>query len=308
MNRTSLPQNIYYNAFFVIAILWSISACTDSTATSSPQEDVALPSPLPHFAYDLENPDTSFSLSNKLVEISGLSLTSKDENSLWAINDEQGNLYQLDASSGEIINTIDFGKKADYEGVEAVGDTIYIVKSSGTLYACAFQDSLFKKKYDTPLKTENDVEGLGYDRTNHRLLLACKAKAGKDIKEARAIYAFDIKTKQLLSDPAFIITYETIKSFVKTYYKEEWSLCKRAENFAPSAIAIHPKTGETYVLSSKGKMLCVLDEIGTLKNIQFMNPRNIRQPEGLCFQSDGTLWMSSEGAGAKAKLFRFGIK
>jgi len=54
----------------------------------------------------------------------------------------------------------------------------------------------------------NDAEGLCYDVPNNRLLLAYKDSAGKEreLKDEKAIYAFDLNTKTIVPTPLAIIT------------------------------------------------------------------------------------------------------
>ena len=78
--------------------------------------------------------------------------------------------------------------------------------------------------------------------------------------------------------------------------------------FSPSAIAVHPKTGQMYVLSSVGKILVVLDAKGNVQKVEKLDKSEYRQPEGLCFAKDGTMYMSSEGKGGKARIYRFDMR
>ena len=73
--------------------------------------------------YDFENPLTSVVLPVKLEEISGLAYNSTRRNILCH-NDEKGVIYELDATSGNILSETKFGGKKDYEGIEMVDEHI----------------------------------------------------------------------------------------------------------------------------------------------------------------------------------------
>ena len=117
------------------------------------------------FPYNLSKPDVELKLSKKLTEISGLSLT-EDQEQFIAINDEQGKLFFLDIEEGKLLAEEKFHKKGDYEGLEAVGEKIYIAKHNGTIYEyveTTKDERPTPKAYNTFLNEKNDVEGLGYD-------------------------------------------------------------------------------------------------------------------------------------------------
>ncbi|HHM20508.1 MAG TPA: hypothetical protein ENJ20_00665 [Bacteroidetes bacterium] len=284
---------------------------TDTNKTA-PHQKEATPPPY-HFPYRLTEPDTVVKLSKKLVEISGLSL-SPDGQSLIAVNDEKGKIYFLDKRTGKILEEVRFGKSGDYEGIESVGKKIYIVKSNGTLYRV--KDLKKKKpatkKYDTSLRAKHNVEGLTFDPDHNRLLLACKGKAGegKDMQGKRAVYGFDLSTRQLSEQPVYLIDRDVIREHFRSGNIAETLLDVFAPEyapgaFAPSGIAILPKTSDICIISSVGKLFIVLSSSGEVKYIEKLDASVFVQPEGICFDKNGTLYISSEGRGRKAKLFRF---
>ena len=75
-----------------------------------------------------------------------------------------------------MIEEIQFHKDGDYEGIEIVGDKVYVIKSTGTIYEVTNPGTKEqqRKKFNSFLSKENDVEGLAYDKKNNRLLVACK--------------------------------------------------------------------------------------------------------------------------------------
>lgn len=269
--------------------------------------------------YQLDTPDKTFVMPPELIEISGLGL-STDGRYLLAVQDEAGTVYWLDRVSGELKRTTKFAGKGDYEGIEMVGEEIFVVKSSGTIYQILPNGGAYDifKKYNFALGAENDVEGLAYDPIGHRLLLACKAQAetqsaANDPK--RGIYAFDLYTMQLGEKPAVVILRNDLLDFLqqKSSSKDQHQLLERfkkedAESFAfaPSAIAVHPQTGHWYILSSVGKTLLVLDKNGKIVHFIKLKKKIHSQPEGLCFDQEGTMYIANEGkGGAPGKIHVF---
>jgi uncharacterized protein YjiK len=275
-----------------------------------------------NFEYRLNEPDETFKLPSILVEISGLGMSESGE-FLYAVQDEKGIIFKLSKKTGEILEEVNFHKDGDYEGIEVVGDKVYVVKSTGTIYEVSNlgQPTQQMKKTNTFLTAQNDVEGLGYDRKNNRLLIACKGipatgESFEIIRYKKVIYGFDLATGVLGLEPVYTIQLEDIRNYLeqntgmREYEKlvEFFSAGKENLTFNPSAIAIHPLTNEVYVVSSSGKVLVILNEAGKVVHIEKLEKEIHTQPEGLVFDKDGTLYISNEGKGKKATIHRFAVK
>ena len=286
----------------------------EGTESQAPPEK-----PLPYpFPYRLNDPDDTFLLSHDLVEISGLGL-SDDGMHLLAVNDEDGYIFYLQPDNGEVAKRLKFSGPGDYEGIEMVDGTIFVVRSDGALFEVVNpgqedQNPLIHKTF---LTSEQDVEGLCHDPATGHLLLACKGKAGKgkDFKGKRAVYAFDLAAKLLLPEPRFLIDREDLLLWaqeghysITRKFAEAFEPGLAADAFAPSGIAVHPLSKDYYILSSTGKKLVVLNTNGELLHIEPLAPSLHRKPEGICFFPDGTLFISNEGKGGSAKLMRFGMR
>lgn len=261
---------------------------------------IAPPDTLP---YDLHNPSFIINLvSEDLKEISGLSPT--DSAGIFlAIADEKGEIFFIDgAGGGAILRKVFFRDKGDFEGVEMVGKCLYSVKSDGNVFeiGCWETDSPHIVEYKTPLKKSDDVEGLCYDAKRFALLLACKQNP--DSAGLRRIYAFDLKTKQLSDKPVYTIDPEVLNRMVPPDGDKN-------RYISPSGIAIHPKTGDVYVISSAQKRLAVLDyQNGTIRYGVRLDKKLLPQPEGIAFDADGNLYLSSEGKKGEGLVLKFDYK
>ncbi len=253
-------------------------------------------------SYAYHQPSRVFTLHSDLVEISGLTFDAP-RNEWIVVNDEKGKLFVLDGKNGKIKEDIPFHKDADFEGVELVNNSIWVLKSNGKLFELIPDD---KGSYDTPLSYDNDVEGLGFDADAQVLLLACKEKAlEKDHKKNhKVIYAFDLDDKSFIKTPYLIIDWDDLKDFLNEYDPND-KLKDRARLFAPSAIAKHPISKQLYVLSARGSLMLVFNQELQVEEVVFLDEAKIPQPEGICFKPDGTLCISTEGQKDKAKLFVF---
>lgn len=293
--------------FLLSLLFWSCIYC------SSGEKPVANPD-LP---YQANVPDKTLEMPKELDEISGLSL-SGDGKYLVAVQDEKGIIFYLDKNTGKVVREVKFWEDGDYEGIEAVGKDVYVVKSSGTIYQVS-NDGKDVQKYNLGLGSENDVEGLAYDAKNNRLLLACKAQAGKgaEYHQKRGIYAFDLNKKTLSPEPVLMIDGKEVQQYLQqmdpsddlTKLLEAFSSDKEDLSFAPSSIAIHPKTGDWYILSSASKMILVLNPEGKIQYIEKLKKKIHAQPEGLCFDTDGTMYISNEARnGEPGKVYVFKAK
>jgi uncharacterized protein YjiK len=269
------------------------------------------------FPYQLGKPDHSWELPGKLKEISGLSFINKFK--VACVQDEKGNIYIFDLRSGEIEQKIDFEDDGDYEGIEVVGEDAWVLKSNGTLFEVAnfLKDETPKvRKYATELTGKNDAEGLGYDPLNNNLLLACKGHPfveDKKGKEFKAIYNFSLDHKKLDLNPFFLIVMDTVK-----YYKNYNTMTqlgvelmafisdsKGDVSFQPSGIAVHPESGNFYIIASVGNLLIVYSRDGTMLAMIKLRNKYFKQPEGIGFCPDGSLFISNEEDEDPACILKF---
>jgi uncharacterized protein YjiK len=241
--------------------------------------------------YDFTNAQVEAKpLPGELREISGLSHS--PEGHLFAHNDEQGIIYQINPSNGEILKRIVFGGGLfkDFEGIAIADGRFFIVVSDGTLYEfeTGTTDDRFDikadvKKYETPLTRSNDIEGLCYDPTTHALLLACKEDPGKGYGKSRAVYAFPLRDMKLESEPRFLIDLNELKETFKL------------RSFKPSGIEYHPKSGTFFVLSSNEPSLIEMSAEGTILGVVQFPPSVHEQPEGIAIGPAFDVTIANEG-------------
>ncbi|MCB9330083.1 MAG: hypothetical protein H6574_03295 [Lewinellaceae bacterium] len=291
--------------FWCLAIFIT-GACnsTDRATTTAPESDFALP-------YALDAPDVVKDLPASLREISGLSLAPNGRQ-LVTVNDEQGVLYFLNPETGAIESKQVFGKPNDYEGIATIDSTVYVVSSKGTIYQVKSDTQTVH--YPTPLNGSFDVEGLCYDAIQNRLLIACKGRAGKGDRflHKKAIYAFDLNKMKLRDEPAYLIDRNEIarwKGGSGTLFariNEFLSTDQAPSAFGPSGLAVCPIDGNLYIVASVGKALAVVRPDGSLAWVQRLPASRFQQPEGICFDAQGRLYISSEGKnGIPGRIFRF---
>src|SRR5689334_5371163 len=81
--------------------------------------------------YDLNHP-IKINLPSELDEISGINYYPKDT-SIFAISDATGWLYKIYPDKKTPVEKWKFGKNEDYEDLQLVDSTFYILSSSGNI-------------------------------------------------------------------------------------------------------------------------------------------------------------------------------
>jgi len=232
-----------------------------------------------------------------LAEISGIVF---HQESIWAVNDEVGSLFQVDIQTGNILKKKSFGKKGDYEDLVIIGSSAWVLKSNGDLYQVKDFESEnpVSEIYEFPLMQERDFETLLHQKNSNSLLLICKNCDRDKGKSESSIFRFDLEKMEFNPEP-----YGKIK-------KSDWSEILSKDQLknlkiAPSAIAIQSKTGKLYMISHTGKWLMATDYEFNPKKIYFLDPEVFPQPEGITFDHLGNLFISIESKAGNPYILKF---
>jgi uncharacterized protein YjiK len=259
--------------------------------------------PYARTGYDVNSPDETIVLPGILHEISGL--TRIDDNNFACIQDEKGIIFFYNLSAKGITRQIPFSKKGDYEGIARAGDTLFVLESDGILYEVDNfdTDSIVVMPFTSGVDSKNS-EGLCFDRKNDRLLIAPKENPlkGPGSKNKREIYGFSLRSMKLEDEPVFMFDIDSLKDYAEyngvdlhVKGKKQKSSSKTIIKFRPSAIGIHPLTGDIYILSSEDFMLFIFTKNGGIKHVVKLNPLKFPQAEGITFLENGDMLISNEG-------------
>ncbi len=243
-----------------------------------------------------EKTATHLKLPTNLEEISGLAMTR--DNRLLAHNDERGIIFEIDYQNGSIAKSFQLTDMknpvaSDFEGIATIGDQIYLVTSSGRLYACregAAGVSVLFNVYTTGVGRDCEIEGLAYDESKRALLLMCKDARSADMEGQLAIYHWSIDDKQLSVDAHTVIPVAEFSQHIK------------GKKFQPSGIERHPMSGNYFIVAARQGAIAEITPDGQVVAVREFPAQWHRQIEGIAFAADGTLIVSDEGAGRKARL------
>ena len=305
------------STFCIILITsFSVLLLSCSYFSNKSEKYIYQTSPDNFYVYELNRPDEKHVLPKELREISGLSFYTDSQ--LACVQDEKGMIYKFELSENKILDTYKFEIDGDYEGIEILENTAYVLKSDGTLIQVMdFEtEEIDVQKISTKLTKKNDSEGLGYDPFTGSLLIACKGDPSynnNNYRASRAIYTFDLKKMKLSKWPEYFIDLDEVKDIIKYNKVSRFSIniltfinpSKGDVSFQPSGIAVHPLSGNIYILGSVGKLLLVVDPKGALLAINKLDPKIFLQPEGICFSQEGTMYISSEGGDGNGYIFEF---
>ena len=241
-----------------------------------------------HPSISLEGYETEkmqrYILEEPLNEISGIAYDARF-NQFLTINDEEGILYCLDASSFQIVDTLLFGTAGDYEEIQIDGSTIYILRSDGRILRMKYDGSTLSDIVRFDYKGEKAEYESFYIKkaTNELVLIPKKARVGV---KAFIINAYTGLRKDSLS------------------LQLDW---KDPENkhteLNPSAVGVHPVTGYLYLLASLQHRLLVLDSSWNILSEHHLDKKQFGQPEGITFDKDGNLYITNEAGKKEPTLF-----
>ncbi len=272
--------------------------CSNQVAISTASSDstnwsIDIPSDLDDLVYDLGSPIKTIELPGRLNEISGLTIL--DDSLLLAVQDEVGRVYWISTNTGKVVRDAKFGGGGDYEGVEVVGDSVYVLESNGDLFLFVLDDDNWKTlRVKTSLSSSDDTEGLGYDPSSKSLLITQKEGKG----DTRYVFRFSLESNALSAGTLLGLSTEDIEEFLE-------QKSPKGAHYKPAGIAINPIDDKVYIVSSSWRILIKTDRTGVLLGAWSLDDERIRQPEGIAFTKSGIMYISTEGAGRKARVFAF---
>jgi uncharacterized protein YjiK len=250
---------------------------------------------------------TTWQMPAVLNELSGVSWISDHE--VACIQDEDGYIFIYDLKQRKISQKIKFADAGDYEGIAIRNKDAYVMRSDGDIFeVLRFRESGTKqdlletlvdisstvnresKLYQTPFSGKNNMETLFLDPVNDVLLTIPKERDldGDDYKKIYEVRFKNTDEAVLKSRIEISMNDDALIDFKKK---------KTYKTFNPSDMAIHPTTGEYYVLEGTQPKLVILNKNGTIKRVVLLDSSNFPQPEGITFSPDGTLYIATEAGG-----------
>lgn len=239
-------------------------------------------------AYNFLSPDKVYEMPEVLKEISGISFVK--ESTLYCVQDELGIVFEYHTEKEELTGMRRFTDVGDFEDISISNDLVYTLRSDGTLFYFKHQDYSGKVEQKViPINSLN-FEGLYYHSPEKLFYIASKEPLINGHSKERNIYRFSLKNS---TSPqlALSIKLDEISKMVQEKFPE---LKTNNLQFNPSAISIHPQTGEMYVLSASDRLVAVYKD-QMLIEVYPLPAEIYYKPEGLDFADNGDLYIASEG-------------
>lgn len=235
--------------------------------------------------YDFMHPSSIYELPELLNEISGH--TKNHHGEILAVQDEIGAIFVYTPSENKIVRIHRFTDFGDFEDIALNGSTAYILRSDGKVFLYDLTEEELVSELTLPVNAL-DVEGLFFE--NPYLYIACKDALVSHANNKRIVYRAHMDNLKKL-DLFLEIETDELNQFVLAHFPE---IGDSPFVFNPSAVALHPITGETFVLSAADRLLAVYND-NLLINVIPLPSEIYYKPEGLSFDKNGDLLISSEG-------------
>ncbi|RQO78979.1 SdiA-regulated family protein [Pedobacter sp. KBW01] len=265
-------------------------------------ENVAADAPEGTFPYDLANP-VKYNMPQNLFEISGIVFYNGDAKEVFAIQDEDGDLFHLGLTD-KTAKFTKFGGKGDYEDLAIINNFVIVLKSNGELHTFPIA-GINAPAVANVVKTKDlvpkaEYEGLAADEKAGMIYILTKDSKPDAKAKSTSIYGFKVAADgTFTASGQFGISHKEI---------EKMSGATKSK-FRPSALAKNTATDEWYVLSSMNKLLVVTDANFKVKATYPLAGSFFNQPEGIAFDKDHNLYISNEGGTlAAGNILMFKLK
>ena len=219
------------------------------------------------------------------------------EQRLLAVDDEKAIVYQIDYLNGRLVKAFAFGKpvlRGDFEGLAVVDDTVYLLTSTGILYAAPEGDDGDRVEYDafdTGLEEQCEFEGLARDRSGANLLLLCKDLLDSANIDVLSVFPWNLSNREVVYDQRIELPLAAVSRRLAV------------RRLHPSGIVAHPDAESLLIVAARERALV---EIGTdgafIDAVILSDERRHPQAEGIELAGGGQLIIADEGGKGRARL------
>ncbi len=240
--------------------------------------------------YDFFKPTQMFEMPDLLNEISGIAI--KEQGLVYCIQDEIGTIFLYNLNKESIEEMYRFSDVGDFEDIAYHNGKAYVLRSDGALFSLKLAD--YPKNIDMqyiPIQALN-LEGITYDVKSESFIIACHESNITDSLNKRNIYRLSTKKKSNKLTKELSVSVDKVNEYFKQYYTD---IKVSTVNFSPSAIALHPITGDYYILSATDRMVLIYDSQKKIKTIYALPSNIFYKPEGIGFYANGDLLIANEG-------------
>lgn len=226
-------------------------------------------------------------------------LTLMDSLHLVGIEPISGNVVFLDINNYSISSQLSLGSDFRFQAISRIDSTLILMDSENKVHFLLppYDINSFVSSNET---IENfHSPGICLHESTKRLFLISEVQEKEEGQFSSYLYAFNLNKNKLSDEPLFEINLTDIESFaIKNNLSLPTTIVANSGDtiqgldFNPSAIAVHPKTNEIYILSSD-RSLIVYNQFGEVVNFTSLDASIFSKPTGMTFQDNGDLLISN---------------
>jgi hypothetical protein len=261
-------------------LLWGIlfNACQSQAPVSDGPE-----------GFDWQHPQKSF-LRENLNEVSGIAFGPGNDTALFAVNDEEGRLYNISLAQTKLkLPHMKIANDGDYEDLAWWKGNLWVLRSNGHLLKLgSVRDSTIEYEGILP---EAEYEALASRDDN--LYVACKVCKDKGNALVHQLVADSLGRPVLKA--SFTIREDSVLA----------RLGKDKVKLHPSAMAWHAPSQQWLILSANDRLILTTTADFRLLGAWALPSRIFPQPEGIAVSPEGHLYITNEGAESTATLLQF---
>ncbi len=244
--------------------------------------------------FDLANPSTVSSFPMGVASFTDVTML--DSTHMIGIEPVNGNVMMIDLLNNSIASQLSLGSEFKFVDVSKMDSTLILFDSNSKVHFLLppYDSTSFVSTNET--KENFSTSGICFHESTKRLFLLSEVQEKEEGQFSSFLYAFNLNKRQLREEPLFEINSFAIETFAinnnlrlprnKVTYDGD---TVEGLNFTPSALAIHPKTNEIYVLSSDDRTLVVYNQFGDVVNFTVLDAMIFSKPTGMTFQENGDL-------------------
>jgi hypothetical protein len=223
-----------------------------------------------------------------------------DSTILICLQEDKSSLVLFDLYSNQVSTPININFPNKIIDFSRIDSTIILLDDQ-------VQVHFLLPPYDSSsLLTENDILGdwksaaTCIHESTKRMFILTQNNFDVDNPVSNSIYTYTISKRKLNEKALFDISISDIEMFaiennIATPQNKFTDLSDSLSQliFNPSAMAIHPKTNEIYILSSENRSIVVFNQFGEVQDLFFLDEKLVSNPKAMTFHPSGDLLISN---------------
>jgi hypothetical protein len=275
-----------------VAIIISIAVVLCCSCHTNTHKNEVRTEAAQDFPYDIQSPDKTFILPDKLIEISGIAAVT--DNIIACIADEKRIIYFYNLHNNTVENKIRFADEGDFEDLTIINDTIYALDSKGIIWVIKnFKEQPVISSFPLAIQQPFELEGLCHRQDT--LFIAAKYYHNKKRDEAGNLPVWKVPISNRQVSKILFDVYDMVKP----------DNSHEQIPFHTSALLYNETNAEWLFISSHSRAFMRCNYKAAVIQIQKLPEEKFTQPEGICITPSGNVLISNEGKDNSATILLF---